>query len=93
MKVLAPLTTQPPSTFSARVRIAATSEPVSGSVIASAAIFSPRIAGASQRSCCAEVPNVASGAPDVGDFLRSRQGQRLQRKVLRGVFGMLRKRL
>ena len=32
-------------------------------------------------------------APDVGDFLRSREGQRLQRKVLRGVFGMLRKRL
>jgi len=29
----------------------------------------------------------------VGDFLRSRQGQRLQRQVLRGVFGMLRKRL
>jgi uncharacterized protein len=34
-----------------------------------------------------------SGTPDVGDFLRSREGQRLQRKVLRGVFGMLRKRL
>jgi hypothetical protein len=34
-----------------------------------------------------------AGAGDVGDFLRSRQGQRLQRKVLRGVFGMLRKRL
>ena len=34
-----------------------------------------------------------AGPPDVGDFLRSRQGQRLQRKVLRGVFGMLRKRL
>ena len=31
--------------------------------------------------------------PDVGDFLRSREGQRLQRRVLRGVFGMLRKRL
>ena len=30
---------------------------------------------------------------DVGDFLRSREGKRLQRKVLRGVFGMLRKRL
>ena len=61
MNVLAPLTTQPPSTRSARVRMAATSEPVSGSVIASAAIFSPRIAGASQRSRCASVPNVASG--------------------------------
>jgi hypothetical protein len=34
-----------------------------------------------------------SGPADVGDFLRSREGQRLQRKVLRGVFGMLRKRL
>jgi uncharacterized protein len=34
-----------------------------------------------------------AGPPDVGDFLRSREGQRLQRKVLRGVFGMLRKRL
>ena len=61
MNVLAPLTSQPPSTRSARVRIEATSEPASGSVIASAAIFSPRIAGASQRACCASVPNVASG--------------------------------
>ena len=34
-----------------------------------------------------------AGPPDVGDFLRSRAGQRLQRRVLRGVFGMLRKRL
>jgi DNA helicase HerA-like ATPase len=34
-----------------------------------------------------------AGPPDVGDFLRSRQGRQLQRKVLRGVFGMLRKRL
>ena len=38
-------------------------------------------------------PRSASRPPDVGDFLRSREGQRLQRKVLRGVFGMLRKRL
>ena len=29
----------------------------------------------------------------LGDFLGSRQGQRLQREVVRGVFGMLRKRL
>ena len=34
-----------------------------------------------------------AGPADVGDFLRSREGQRLQRKVIRGVFGMLRKRL
>lgn len=29
----------------------------------------------------------------VGDFLRSREGQRLSKQVMRGVFGMLRKRL
>jgi hypothetical protein len=29
----------------------------------------------------------------IGDFLTSRQGKALQRQVLRGVFGMLRKRL
>ena len=34
-----------------------------------------------------------SSAGGIGDFLRSRQGQRLQRQVLRCVFGMLRKRL
>jgi DNA helicase HerA-like ATPase len=35
-----------------------------------------------------------SGAGDVlGDFLTSREGKAMQRKVLRGVFGMLKKRL
>jgi hypothetical protein len=29
----------------------------------------------------------------VGDFLTSREGKALQRKVARGLFGMLRKRL
>ena len=33
------------------------------------------------------------GVEVVGDFLRSRQGKTLQREVVRGVFGMLRKRL
>jgi DNA helicase HerA-like ATPase len=33
------------------------------------------------------------GGGAVGDFLTSRQGRALQRQVLRGVFGMLRKRL
>jgi DNA helicase HerA-like ATPase len=33
-------------------------------------------------------------APDgIGDFLRSSQGKQIQREVMRGVFGMLRKRL
>ena len=34
-----------------------------------------------------------SGPADIGDFLSSRQGKALQKKVIRGVFGMLRKRL
>jgi uncharacterized protein len=38
-------------------------------------------------------PAPAGGADAIGDFLRSRQGKALQRQVLRGVFGMLRKRL
>jgi DNA helicase HerA-like ATPase len=33
------------------------------------------------------------GADAIGDFLRSREGKALQRKVARGIFGMLRKRL
>jgi DNA helicase HerA-like ATPase len=32
-------------------------------------------------------------APEIGDLLRSREGQRTQRQVLRGVFGILRTRL
>jgi DNA helicase HerA-like ATPase len=34
-----------------------------------------------------------TGAGAIGDFLRSREGKALQRKVTRGIFGMLRKRL
>src|SRR3954447_24275441 len=34
-----------------------------------------------------------SAGEGVGDFLKSRQGKALQREVLRGVFGMLKKRL
>jgi hypothetical protein len=45
MNIFEPLTSQPPSTRFALVLIPATSEPASGSVIASAAIFSPAIAG------------------------------------------------
>jgi uncharacterized protein len=35
----------------------------------------------------------AGGAGALGDFLTSREGKALQKKVVRGVFGMLRKRL
>jgi len=36
---------------------------------------------------------VGGGADAIGKFLKSRQGQRLQREVVRGMFGMLKKRL
>ena len=45
MNIFEPLTTKPPSTRRARVLMPATSEPASGSVIPSAAIFSPRMPG------------------------------------------------
>jgi DNA helicase HerA-like ATPase len=35
----------------------------------------------------------APGPDGIGDFLNSRQGKAIQREVIRGVFGMLRKRL
>ena len=34
-----------------------------------------------------------AGADAIGDFLRSREGKALQRKLTRGIFGMLRKRI
>ena len=61
MNVFEPLTTQPPSTFRPLVRIEATSEPAPGSVIPSAAIFSPAIAGRRKRSCCSAVPKLKTG--------------------------------
>ena len=39
----------------------ATSEPAPGSVMPSAAIFSPRIAGARKRCFCSSVPNFHTG--------------------------------
>jgi uncharacterized protein len=39
-------------------------------------------------------PAPAESTPDaIGDFLGSRSGQALQREIVRGVFGLLRKRL
>jgi uncharacterized protein len=39
------------------------------------------------------VPAPSSGTDVIGDFLKSSTGKTLQREVLRGVFGMLKKRL
>jgi uncharacterized protein len=41
-----------------------------------------------------KAPTPQTGGADVlGDFLTSREGKALQKKVMRGVFGMLKKRL
>ena len=41
----------------------------------------------------ARKPKPAAPTDAVTDFLRSRQGKALQRQVVRGIFGMLRKKL
>jgi DNA helicase HerA-like ATPase len=50
-------------------------------------------APAPRRSRERRSPHPAGSADTLGGFLTSRQGQALQREVMRGVFGMLRKRL
>ena len=46
-----------------------------------------------RRRKAAKPPAPAGGVDALGDFLTSREGKAIQRKVLRGVFGMLRKQL
>ena len=36
---------------------------------------------------------MTEGAGALGDFLNSKQGKQLQKEVVRGVFGLLRKKL
>ena len=60
MNIFVPVMRHTSPSRTARVRIAATSEPASGSVMAIAPIFSPAIAGRSQRSRCSSEPNWAS---------------------------------
>ena len=67
MNIFVPVMRQTSPSRSARVRIAATSEPASGSVIAMAPIFSPAIAGRSQRSRCASEPKCASAGVAMSD--------------------------
>jgi hypothetical protein len=46
-----------------------------------------------RRKKAAPIPAPSGGVDVLGDFLTSREGKAMQRTVLRGVFGMLRKRL
>ena len=46
-----------------------------------------------RRKKAAPAPAPTGGADAIGDFLTSREGTAIQRKVMRGVFGMLKKRL
>ncbi len=57
-KVLAPLSTQPPSTLTAFDRVPAASEPASGSVRLQAPIFLPVARSGSQRRFCSSLPNL-----------------------------------
>jgi hypothetical protein len=55
-----------------------------------AATATPPVVKAKHR----DAAKATQGGPDtLGDFLGSRQGKALQREVVRGVFGLLRKRL
>jgi hypothetical protein len=70
MNVLAPLTTYSLPSRLALVRMPATSDPPSGSVMASDPISSPRRVGRTQRSICAASPAVARcgrAIPDVNN--------------------------
>jgi DNA helicase HerA-like ATPase len=53
----------------------------------------PASESAPKRAPRQEQKERADAMTDIGDFLTSRQGKALQREVVRGIFGMLRKKL
>src|SRR3546814_1813504 len=57
MNCFEPFSTYPPSTFSARVRIADASEPASASVSAKAPIMPPDSSSGRKRACCSTLPS------------------------------------
>ena len=67
VQVLLPWMRQPPSTFSARVRIEPRSEPTSGSVKLAVGISAPLAISGSSRAFCAGVPlrSISSAAISV----------------------------
>ena len=67
MNCLTPFSTKPSPRRSARVAIAAASDPTCGSVRQKQPSFSPRASGARKRSFCASVPNALIG-PQTTEF-------------------------
>ena len=78
---------------SARELLAARLEPAPEPVPAPAPEEPAHVPLPQQRKKTGASDAMAGGLESLGGFLGSRQGQRLQKQVLRGVFGMLRKRL
>jgi uncharacterized protein len=75
---------------SAREKLAARMEEATVAADAEPSADKPR---ARRRRKAAPAPVPSGGTDVLGDFLTSREGKAVQRKVLRGVFGMLKKRL
>ena len=73
---------------SAREKLAARMEEATVEAEAEPAADKPR-----KRRPKKPAPAPSGGADAIGDFLTSREGKAIQRKVMRGVFGMLKKRL
>ena len=73
---------------SAREKLAARMEKATVAAEAEPAEARPRKRGPKKPT-----PAPSGGADAIGDFLGSREGKAIQKKVLRGVFGMLKKRL
>ena len=76
---------------SAREKLAARMDEQDGAQPAEPA--EPKAPRRRRRQPAAPPPPKAGGADAIGDFLTSREGKALQKKVMRGVFGMLKKRL
>ena len=80
---------------SAREKLAARMEdsPAAAAPTATPAPARPRAGKPKARRRKPDAPAPSGGLDQLGDFLQSRQGKALQKKVARGVFGMLRKSL
>jgi hypothetical protein len=74
---------------SAREKLAARTERAAEQAEVPAHVPAPKLPKAPRR----RAPAPAGGSDVLTDFLTSREGKALQRQVVRGVFGMLRKRL